>query len=303
MTKELPDVPDGFSIKTNQLNSANTWNAFLIPTENEGDDPKTAPSWKATTASYGTMDLEDLVNFGEGEVENYVFTFAASMYNEDDELDVKEVKSADPILSVEAEFIDNETSHATKVGYNFGYISSVTVEKDSNELKPWIATAAEFETVFFDIYNNDKDLGYTWAWTSATVKGTSVTYGDKTNGYEVPLTSIKGTSKKDSRYNAANLASNGYGESVKIVDAHLYTKARYDKGELIEEYYEFDGTTTGTSLKFECISDDTNVTGDVTCILVIDFVDMYGDDAVDSEKDPDGVHIHQIELPVTIKKR
>ena len=189
--KVLPTtLPEGFSIKTNQLDAQGVYNCYLIPND-----------WTAKKAIEGTMEMKQVFNFGKGEAEDYLITFAAAMVNGDKTVD-NGVTGAET-LSVVEKYIDNKTQHATTAVYNYGKISS---EKKDGAFVNYTIDAASFPTVFNCIYNDT----YTWRWatkddlglkaTATLPYSTELTYGkDVTVEY---AKYIKGISSRDSEYSA-----------------------------------------------------------------------------------------------------
>lgn len=201
--KVLPTtLPEGFSIKTNQLDAQGVYNCYLIP-----DD------WTAKKAKEGTMEMKQVFNFGKGEAKDYLITFAAAKVDGDKTID-NGVTGAGK-LSVAEKYIDNKTQHATTVVYNYGQISS---EKKDGVFVNYTIDAASFPTVFNCIYNDT----YTWRWatkddlglkaTATLPYSTELTYGE---GETVEYANyIKGISSRDSEYSA--LLSKPYEESLEI---------------------------------------------------------------------------------------
>ena len=266
--KVLPTtLPEGFSIKTNQLDAQGVYNCYLIPND-----------WTAKKATEGTMEMKQVFNFGKGEAKDYLITFAAAKVDGDKTVD-NGVTGAGK-LSVAEKYIDNKTQHATTVVYNYGQISSE--KKDG-----YTIDAASFPTVFNCIYNDT----YTWRWatkddlglkaTATLPYSTELTYGE---GETVEYAKyIKGISSRDSEYSA--LLSKPYEESLEIKEAHLVSNAN---GE-VDEYFTVnieEGKITG----FTVNSEATNPTAAVPSTLKITVVDMYK-------------HERVIELGMTVNKR
>lgn len=264
-------LPEGFSIKTNQLDAQGVYNCYLIPND-----------WTAKKAIEGTMEMKQVFNFGKGEAEDYLITFAAAMVNGDKTVD-NGVTGAET-LSVVEKYIDNKTQHATTAVYNYGKISS---EKKDGAFVNYTIDAASFPTVFNCIYNDT----YTWRWatkddlglkaTATLPYSTELTYGkDVTVEY---AKYIKGISSRDSEYSA--LLSAPYEKSLEIKEAHLVSNAN---GE-VDEYFTVNiekGKITG----FTVNSKATNPTAAVPSTLKITVVDMYK-------------HERVIELGMTVNKR
>ena len=270
--KVLPTtLPEGFSIKTNQLDAQGVYNCYLIPND-----------WTAKKATEGTMEMKQVFNFGKGEAKDYLITFAAAKVDGDKTVD-NGVTGAGK-LSVAEKYIDNKTQHATTVVYNYGQISS---EKKYGAFVNYTIDAASFPTVFNCIYNDT----YTWRWatkddlglkaTATLPYSTELTYGE---GETVEYAKyIKGISSRDSEYSA--LLSKPYEESLEIKEAHLVSNAN---GE-VDEYFTVnieEGKITG----FTVNSEATNPTAAVPSTLKITVVDMYK-------------HERVIELGMTVNKR
>ena len=270
--KVLPTtLPEGFSIKTNQLDAQGVYNCYLIPND-----------WTAKKATEGTMEMKQVFNFGKGEAKDYLITFAAAKVDGDKTID-NGVTGAGK-LSVAEKYIDNKTQHATTVVYNYGQISS---EKKDGAFVNYTIDAASFPTVFNCIYNDT----YTWRWatkddlglkaTATLPYSTELTYGE---GETVEYAKyIKGISSRDSEYSA--LLSKPYEESLEIKEAHLVSNAN---GE-VDEYFTVnieEGKITG----FTVNSEATNPTAAVPSTLKITVVDMYK-------------HERVIELGMTVNKR
>ena len=270
--KVLPTtLPEGFSIKTNQLDAQGVYNCYLIPND-----------WTAKKATEGTMEMKQVFNFGKGEAKDYLITFAAAKVDGDKTVD-NGVTGAGK-LSVAEKYIDNKTQHATTVVYNYGKISS---EKKDGAFVNYTIDAASFPTVFNCIYNDT----YTWRWatkddlglkaTATLPYSTELTYGkDVTVEY---AKYIKGISSRDSEYSA--LLSAPYKKSLEIKEAHLVSNAN---GE-VDEYFTVnieEGKITG----FTVNSKATNPTAAVPSTLKITVVDMYK-------------HERVIELGMTVNKR
>ena len=270
--KVLPTtLPEGFSIKTNQLDAQGVYNCYLIPND-----------WTAKKATEGRMEMKQVFNFGKGEAKDYLITFAAAKVDGDKTVD-NGVTGAGK-LSVAEKYIDNKTQHATTVVYNYGQISS---EKKDGAFVNYTIDAASFPTVFNCIYNDT----YTWRWatkddlglkaTATLPYSTELTYGE---GETVEYAKyIKGISSRDSEYSA--LLSKPYEESLEIKEAHLVSNAN---GE-VDEYFTVnieEGKITG----FTVNSEATNPTAAVPSTLKITVVDMYK-------------HERVIELGMTVNKR
>lgn len=68
------------------------------------------------------MPVANFINFGKGDAAKYEVKLADSQYNAD-KLEAQTV-TGDASISVDAEFVNNKTPHATVVSYNYGLVSS-----------------------------------------------------------------------------------------------------------------------------------------------------------------------------------
>ena len=311
--KTPPTVyPDGFSIKTGQLDEKGTYNCYLKP-----------DNWAAATATLGTMAMSDVFNFPAGEAGNFDIIFDASAD------DGKGNKISVPVkgtgtLSVAKAFIDNKTSHTTSIAYNYGKISS-EAKDDKKAIIDYTLSVKSFPTIFDCIYNNT--YSWDWDWTSngtytaragyAAVRGYStfntkgmpelapapappavdpfkantpleIIYEDFDKG-TIGFDMIMGKSTWDSAYNKL-LVGGGYSASLKfaaVTDAKFVTTASG-----LEEYYTVapDLLVAPTKIVFAAKSGATNPTVDVPSTLVLKMQDMYS-------------HTVEVNIPVIVKKR
>jgi hypothetical protein len=333
-TKKLPTtVPGAFSPKENQIVDG-VYIAYLTPSTSDGTDKWDVPAdqkQETLETIYGTRRMLDFLNLGtsKSDVEslaaNYQFTFDGAKLGKDAAGDPAMVKNfiakgnADPMVIVPAYFydkdkkksevIDGKTKHATKVEYNFGKISTALYwEKadGSSGYYDYTVTAAEFETIFSDIYDNRI---HTWDWVSLDQLKAEVLKTDKDGNYvvtikdtdwadkvkadkaagkvtvkELPEDYIKsvvygeeefelnvdyffGTNSYDGQFSA--LLSNPYESSLEVKSAKLSTTRTG-----MEEYYKFDSYADG-KLKFVFKSNSTNPTADVPSTLSITVWDSY----------------------------
>ena len=307
-TKKLPTAaPAGFSVKTNQLADGTTWNAYLIPVVAAGDDPNAKASWGNATAKYGAMNLDYLFNFA-GDVDKYTITFADAKTDAGKVVDNDaEHVAGSPVvqrLSVEAEYIDNETSHETTVEYNYGKISS---KKNADGTYPdyKVEAIAPFETVFHEIYDDT----YTWRWSKANdqvgstkvaeAPTTTVEYGAGSGEpgaaakFTLDLTTaIIGESTHDKIYNA--FFSPSYEKSI---DLTKVTATLTSDGTDKVEYFDVEVNASDKKLEFKHKSGATNPTANVPSTLTITYTDQY------AVGDAEEVHIHSFTLKMTVKKR
>ena len=260
MTKEIPTtLPQGFSIKDKQVIDG-IYNCYMI-----------ADNWAASQASKGAMPIENLINFGLGQADQYNVTFASSVKDGDKDKDVT-VNGAQSIEVVKS-YIDNKTEHATKVVYNYGKISSK--KNSAGEYENVIVEAATFNTVYCCFY---KPEVHTWAWATRENLGlaananlpysTNLTYG---NNAAAPTTAhIWGTNAIDKLFSTA--LKDAYGSSLSIESAKLTSDATGK-----EDYFKVDFTKANV---FEAIKTDmgSNPKQDVPSTLTINCKDSYGHD-------------------------
>ena len=301
-TKELPSKPEGFSIKTNQLDANGVYNCYMIP-----------DNWTAPSATEGTMDMDHVFNWGNGVNTKYEIVFADSRIDASDDNKIKETKvNGNDNLTIAKSFIDNKTQHTTKVSYNYGKISSAA--KDENGYVDYVVELQSFPTVFNCIYNDT----YTWKW--ATIDEIAKSYGgswaekneDGTYKYEAPSTElvygtdysfanplgsefsfdqvILGTSIRDGLYSA--WLSAPYEESLQLqeISSGVYGNVISNENKEVNEYFKV--VKDGNKLYFKAtdVSTTTNPTAPVASTLQLKYKDMYGHDIV-------------IELPMTVIPR
>ena len=288
--KVLPTVlPEGFSIKTNQLDAQGVYNCYLVPNSWTAD--KTTPN-----INTGTMAMSHVFNYGKAAAADYEITFAGA--KKDKNKDVDNTVTGDKSLTVANSYIDNKTQHTTTVVYNYGAISS---EKKDGKFIDYTVDAASFPTVFNCIYNYVTPT-YSWRWATladldlkATDKlpyKTTLTYGTNSYGATVPTADvfakyIKGVSSRDGQYSA--FLSAPYENSLKIKEAHLVSNGNKE----VDEYFNVEITADGNDIKgftATSVSNETNPTAAVASTLKVTVYDMYG-------------HEYVIELPMTVNPR
>ena len=288
--KVLPTVlPEGFSIKTNQLDAQGVYNCYLVPNSWTAD--KTTPN-----TNTGTMAMSHVFNYGKAAAADYEITFAGA--KKDKNKDVDNTVTGDKSLTVANSYIDNKTQHTTTVVYNYGAISS---EKKDGKFIDYTVDTASFPTVFNCIYNYVTPT-YSWRWATladldlkATDKlpyKTTLTYGTNSYGATVPTADvfakyIKGVSSRDGQYSA--FLSAPYENSLKIKEAHLVSNGNKE----VDEYFNVEITADGNDIKgftATSVSNETNPTAAVASTLKVTVYDMYG-------------HEYVIELPMTVNPR
>ena len=287
MTKQLPGKPEGFSIKTNQLDEKGVYNCYLVPND-----------WTAPNAVNGTMDMDHVFNWGTGLPAQYVISFAEAAM--DNNKVVANNVNGDADLEVAKNFIDNTKQHATTVSYNFGKISSEAKDAQGN-IVDYLVEVETFPTVFNCIYNTT----YSWHW--GTIEEIAKAYGnewakknaDGSYKYKAPSTDlvygtdrtfgtpesntpfsfdevILGVSSRDGLYSA--WLSKPYLQSLKFKEAHVISKGNG----VVDEYFKVIPADGNGVLSFEATqtSVETNPTANVPSTLKMVYTDMYGHDVV-----------------------
>ena len=279
MTKQLPTAPKGFSVKTNQLDANGVYNCYLVP-----------DTWTAPNATKGTMDMDDVFNWGAGESAQYVISFANAKKASGKDV-ANEVAGTADLEVVAEDYIDNKTQHATTVYYDFGQISSETKDASGNIINYRVAVTT-FPTVFNCIYNDT----YTWHWgTAEEVKEKYPSAG--WTGKNAPITELEygsdytfatpngaaysfdavivGASSRDGKYSA--WLDQPYQSSLQFVEAHVISKGNGVE----DEYFEVDKDSSNRLyFKATAISENTNPTANVPSTLKLVYKDMYDHDVV-----------------------
>ncbi len=287
MTKQLPTAPEGFSIKTNQLDDKGIYNCYLVP-----------DTWTAPSATKGTMDMDHVFNWGTGLSSQYIISFAEAAVNNNKVVANNVAGNSD--LEVAKDFIDNTKQHATTVVYDFGKISSEAKDAQGN-ITNYLVEVETFPTVFNCIYNTT----YSWHW--ATIEEIAKAYGnewaeknaDGTYKYTAPSTNlvygtnrtfgtpetdtpfsfdevILGVSSRDGLYSA--WLSEPYLQSLKFKEAHVISKGNG----VVDEYFKVVPADGNGVLSFEATqtSVETNPTANVPSTLKMVYTDMYGHEVV-----------------------
>ena len=295
MTKELPEAPAKFSVKSEQLDANNVYNCYLVPN-----------TWKAPDATLGTMDMDHVFNWGEGLSSQYIISFAAA--KKDGNKDVANNVPGDEDLEVAKDYINNATQHPTTVLYNYGDISSVNhyyYLLGALESPDYTVTVKEFPTVFNCIYNDT----YTWDWATSeemakehggswnAVKGvypelpsTDLVYG-LDYSFKTPAgvefgfdQAIAGVSSRDGLYSA--FLYEPYLNSLQFKEGHVISNGNG----VVDEYFKVVGGQGDLSFEATKTSTETNPNAEVPSTLQLTYLDMYG-------------HKIVIELDVTVVPR
>ena len=279
-TKNLPTaVPEGFSFKDKQIING-IYNCYLEATDWAAGD---------ATLSDGKMKVENFINFGKGNAEQYELTFAESALDKDKKK-VNVTAKGDGYINVTNAFIDNATEHASKVVYNFGEISSVKVD---GKFVDYTITAAEFKTVWCCFYKSDV---HTWGWITREQLGAEYTAKGEDGNYTKALpydTALTYASNEESHI-AYVFGKNAIdGEFSKTLDQVYNGSLVVKEAKLISDATEKeDYFSVSNDLAFTAIKTDlgSNPKADVPSTLIITCEDYYG-------------HKITIKLPMTVKPR
>ncbi len=312
-TKTLPTSIKEVPVKTGQLGADGIYRCFLVPEQwTAFKDAKTA----FEAGQFGRMDMLSIFNFPKDDPKGYEVTFANAKYTYEDEsapawaerkkkdgsyvmedITVVPTKTLAEDASLDAaenqlkvidiDLIDNKTQHTTSVVYNMGPVSSelIVLNEDGSikEVKDYTLDAGSFPTIFFCIYNNDKNFGWTWDWkiTKAqyealfpenkaewkSVKSAPAIVYEDFDGKTIDPAFVDGKSLWDGKY--IGTMPTGYYNTIEVKEVKLVTKTGPNAGKA--EYYDVD-----KNFKFTKKSGATNPTAPVASTLVITYYDMYG---------------------------
>ena len=270
MTKVLPTaLPEGFTFKDKQVING-VYNCYMI-----------ADNWTAKQATEGSMPIENFINFGKGQPDQYDVTFAASTIEDNKPASIT-VDGTEEIV-VDKSYIDNKTEHETTIVYNYGKISSKKNAK--GEYEDVTIAAATIKTVYCCFYKEDV---HTWAW--ATRQDLGLTATDKDGHYTQPMpysttltygenataptdAHIYGKNSIDGTFSTALSAT--YGSSLSIESATLTSDAT---GKV--DYFDVDLNANSGEVTFKAIKTDlgSNPKADVPSTLTIKCKDSYNHD-------------------------
>jgi len=282
MTKVLPTtMPVGYSLKDKQVING-IYNCYMI-----------ADNWTATKAKTGEMAIENLINFGNDVTKgaNYVVKFAESADDANND-GVKETLSpaGDEKIVVAKGYVDNKTEHATSVFYNYGKISTETVD-ENNKVIDYMVAGDSFKTVYCCFY---KEAVHTWDWATRAQLGGNYNKKDEDGNWLAnPLSTTltygnpvdkDGNATETGAYNAmifgknaidgtfSTLLSKVYESSLEVKSAKLISDATQK-----EDYF-----SVTTDLKFKPIKTDlgSNPKENVPSTLIINCKDSYNHDVV-----------------------
>ena len=267
--KVMPDAPKYFSVKAGQIVNG-LYKCYLLP-NGEAD----VTNWNATTnpATYGTMDMKNVINFEDARINSYSVKFAETTGNE-----FKDDLVADPTnftLNVDSKLIDNKTEHATTITYTYWGIS--TTKKENGKwatAQNWTKPAEAFKTVYCDV------LAYPIMKWSAS--GLTLTYDTKNQS--ISLDKFKSTND----YNATKLGGKTLTALKKCYVLESVELVSKDGGHA--DYFEAAFDAAKTKIEFTPKSGTTNPTADVASTLTIKAKDVFGQPV-------------SISVPVTVKKQ
>ena len=279
MTKKLPTtMPEGYSLKDKQVING-IYNCYMI-----------ADKWAASQANQGEMPIENLINWGKGDATNganYIVKFAESA---DDANNDGKKETLSPAgngkIVVTKGYVDNKTEHATSVFYNYGKISTETVD-ENNKVVDYMVAGDSFKTVYCCFYKKEV---HTWDWATRAQLGGDYNAlkdpKDPSQGYKANPLSTTLTYGEDGKgaYNAfifgknaidgefSKLLSNVYASSLKVKSAKLISDATQK-----EDYF-----SVSTDLQFTAIKKDlgSNPKENVPSTLIINCKDSYDHDVV-----------------------
>lgn len=266
-TKQLAAAaPKDFAPKVNQIVNG-VYTCYLVPQN----------GFVNTASATGYMDLTNVFN-GLGDP-NYEFAFADSKVKVGNDATVKVTAAQGYRLSIAKGFIDNSTSHATAIKYNYGVVSLVwdattkRYKTDSHSVTAY----QDIQTVYACVY--DKAV-QTWAWIKDTKSEVSYNVANEA----LTIAKVKGTNS----YNGLD-----FSKTLDVLDdmgliykeAHLYSDINV--AITMDEYFTVAVATDG-KIKFTPQSGTTTPTKNVDSKLVLIYTNMYGHDV-------------KIILPLTVK--
>ena len=271
LTKVLPTEASteklmGYKWKDGQL-VGDTYTAYVYP-END--------AWTTAGAADGYKALDQVIT---GLKSGFNINIANLEKDKDGKYTVADDFTAAPWkVTVDNALIDGTTKHATKIGYNYGKISSET--KDANgQIADYIVTVETVQTIF--ACPLDKGV-QTYAWEKLNKKDVNyLTYGsDKTVDANL-FDYIVGHNDFDNTVFGGKL-------STLATSKYVSVKAKLiSNGSMLEDYYT--ATVSGGTISFTSKSGTTNPVKNVSSTLVITVKDAFG-------------HTYEYEMPFTVKR-
>ena len=273
LTKVLPDVAYtknhyGYTWKDGQVNDDGVYTAYVFPTN----------GWKRASTT-GDKVLEEAIT---GLVPGFNINIANIVKDDKNKYTVDQnITSNSWKVTVDEPLIDATTKHATKIGYNYGKIS--TEHKNAKgQVIDWTINVEEVNTIFACPLAKSAQ-NYSW-------KPYSVTSGETTKYYDVnvltygsPTTVVPNVF--DYIIGKNSFDNNEFGGKLSTLIQTKYFSASaklISNGSKKEDYYtvELERNTTDGSLngkvKFHSKSGNTNPVVDVPSTLVITLYDAFG---------------------------
>ena len=283
LTKVLPTEAStkklmGYTWKDEQL-VGDTYTAYVYP---EGN------AWTTAGEANGYKQLDQAIT---GLKSGFNINVANLKKDDKDKYTVAEDFTAAPWkVSVDNALIDGTTKHATKIGYNYGKISSETKDADGN-IADYIVTVETVQTIFacpldkgVQTYKwvqfNKKDVNYLIYGSNETVPSKYDSQGNPTEHVNL-FDYIIGHNDFDNTVFGGTLSALATSKYVSV-DAKLISNVSKQ-----EDYY----TTTVNNgvISFTSKSGTTNPVKNVASTLVITVKDAFG-------------HTNVYEMPFTVKR-
>ena len=285
LTKVLPDVAYtknhyGYTWKDGQVNDDGVYTAYVFPTN----------GWKrASTTGYKVLE-EAITGLVPG------FNINIANIDKDDKNKytvAKNITSTPWQVTVDEPLIDATTKHATKIGYNYGKIS--TEHKNARgQVIDWTINVEEVNTIFACPLDKSAQ-NYKW-------DKLSVTSGETTKYYEVNVLTYGSAATVvpnvfDYIIGKNSFDNNEFGGKLSSLIQTKYLSASaklISNGSKKEDYYtvELERNTDNSlngKVKFHSKSGNTNPVVDVPSTLVITLYDAFG-------------HKMEYELPFKVKR-
>ena len=249
----LPTAPKEYSFKDNQLVKG-VYNCYLLP-DGEAESTK----WNAAnSASKGTMNMANVINFDDNYIYRYAVNFAETTGDKNKE--TLEVHPRDFKLEVAPSLIDNTTEHATTITYNYGGIST---RKDNGKWetgKDYTPTSDAFKTIYCDVLAAPI---MTWSASKLELK------------YEEANQTILLTKfTSENTYNATKL---GGKTLTALKNCYVLESVELtSNGSKHADYFKAVFSADKTKIEFKPQSGTTNPTADVPSTLTIKAKDVFG---------------------------
>ena len=271
LTKVLPDVAYtknhyGYTWKDGQVKDG-VYTAYVYPTN----------GWKSASTT-GFKKLNQAIT---GLVSGFNINIANIAKDDKNKYTVaKNITSTPWQVTVDEPLIDATTKHATKIGYNYGKIS--TEHKNAKgEVIDWTINVEEVNTIFACPLAKSAQ-NYTW-------KQYSVTAGETTKYYDVNVLTYGSTATVVPNVFDYVIGKNSFDNtefggklSTLIQNKYLSASAKLiSNGSQKEDYYTVnlgrnaDGSLNG-KVTFSSKSGNTNPVVDVPSTLVITLYDAFG---------------------------